>query len=428
MQKVINKIFRGVVPALIAVSILSACGGGDTASAPSTLSGTAAVGMPIMGGTVKVKCAGGSTLTSTTSNTGSWQVTISGQTLPCAVQVSGGQVNGTAQTQSYHSIATSLGVVNVTPLTDLVMANLTQNNPQTWFNAVNFTEINATSITTALNNVSMALGLNKQLGSINPLTATFQAQNGDTIDDILEAFRAAITSVSSDYAALLAASSHRDFSAFTGFGPAFAVAYVDLTGSTGNTGGGSVTCGANETAMVYSGTSGQYTTGQQVCFAASTTALSFAGKTLNNPVQNTALTTPYSAYKFTDNSLIYEVVFNDGVLYEINLLNGGTFEGQFAKAGSANTGSGSSTLTIETTVAGISTPVVVTGVQKPIDQNDFCSAIQNDSSLTNLAASGGTLTITSCSYSGNVGTITANLVITSPVSLTTPYTVKYTYN
>lgn len=425
MKNVFKKIIFALFPALMTASILSACGGGDTPSAPSTLSGTAAVWLPIVGGTVNVNCAGGSTLTTTTSLTGTWQVTISGQTLPCAVQVSGGQVSSAAQTTPYHSIAVSLGVVNVTPLTDLVVANLTQSDPQAWFSGVNFTSINSQNIATALNTVSTALGLSNQLGSVNPLTASFQAQNGDKIDDMLEALHTAIAAIASDYATLLAASSNGNFSAFTNFGSAFATAYIDLTGSTGNTGGSSVTCGANETAMVYSGTTGQYTTGQQVCFAASTTALSFAGKTLNNPVQNTALSAPYSAYKFTDASLTYEVVFNDGVLHEINLLNGGTFEGQFAKAGSANTGSGSGTLTVETTVAGVTSPVVVAGVQPPTNEADFCAAIENDSSLTTLTASGGTLTITSCTYSGNVGTITANLVTTG---LTIPYTVKYTYS
>lgn len=426
MNKAINKIFRGVVPALISATILTACGGGDTAITPSTLSGTAAVGLPIVAGNISVKCAGGSLLTTTTSGTGSWQVTISGQTLPCAVQVSGGQVSGTAQTQTYHSLATSLGVVNLTPLTDLVVASLAQTNPQTWFSAVSFTGINNQTISTALNTVSTTLGLSNQLGSINPITATFRAQNGDTMDDILEAFRAAITSISTDYAALLTAASSGNLSTFTGFGSAFSTAYVTIAGNTGNTGGVSVTCGANETAMTYSGTTGKYATGQQVCFGASSTALSFSGITLGTPVQNNVVTAPFSAYKFTDANLIYEVIFNNGALYEINLTNGQTFEGQFAPSSSVNTGAGS--LTVETTVAGISSSVVIAGIAQPGNQTEFCSAIQNDSSLTSLTSGGGTLTITSCSYSGNVGTISANLVLTSPVSMTIPYTVRYTYN
>lgn len=431
MKDGINKLFRLVAPALISTVFLTACGGSDTAVAPSTLSGTAAVGLPIVGGTVDVKCAGGSALSTTTSATGTWQVTISGQTLPCAVQVSGGNLGtstGAPQSQPFHSIAVSIGTVNVTPLTDLVVANLTGANPGTWFSAASFTAVNANTIATALNTVSTALGLNSQLGTINPLTASFQAQNGDRIDDILEALQVALTSQTFDYADLLAASSTGTILTLTNNGSAFASAYIDLTGGANN-GGGSVTCGANETALVYSGTAGQYTNGQEVCFEASTTALKFAGKTLSNPIQNTTVQAPASVYKFTDAGLSYEVVFIDGALHEINVLNGDTFAGQFAESGSANTGGGTGTLTVETTVSGFTGPaVVVDGVQKPVDQNDFCNAIQNDSSLTSLTANGGTLTINSCSYSGNVGTISATLVITSPVSLTTPYTVKYTYS
>jgi hypothetical protein len=420
MQDGINKLFRLVAPALLSAAFLTACGGSDTAVAPSTLSGTAAVGLPIVGGTVDIKCVGGSALTTTTSATGTWQVTISGQTLPCAVQVSGGQVSGAAQTQPFHSISVSLGTVNVTPLTDLVVANLTGANPGTWFTGASFTAVNSQTIATALSTVSTALGLSSQLGTINPLTAAFQAQNGDTMDDILEAFRAAITAVASDYAALLAAASTGNFSAFTGFGPAFAVAYVDLTGGTNN-GGGSVTCGANETALVYSdelSTTGYYTDGQQVCFEASTTALKFAGKTLSNPVQNTAVPAPDSAYKFTDAGLTYEVVFKSGVLHEINV-SGTTYEGKFVKASSVNAGSGTSTLTVVTTAGSITGPaVVVTGVQAPTTTADFCNFAESEGSLTGL-------TVTGCSYSGNVGTITATLVTNG---FTIPYTVKYTYS
>ena len=105
--------------------LLAGCGGsGSSTPAASTLKGVAAVGYPIIGGTINVSCAAASALTATTSSTGGWQVTVSGQTLPCAVQVAGGTINGIANSTSYHSIATAFGNVNVTPLTDLMVANL----------------------------------------------------------------------------------------------------------------------------------------------------------------------------------------------------------------------------------------------------------------------------------------------------------------
>lgn len=79
-------------------------------------------------------------------------------------------------------------------------------------------------------------------------------------------------------------------------------------------------------------TGNPFTDGQEVCFEASSTSLAFDGKTLTNPVQNTAVTAPYAAYTFTDGSYKLEVVFNAGALYEINVVDGSgsTFFGQFA--------------------------------------------------------------------------------------------------
>ena len=99
---------------------------GWSPAASTTLSGTAAVGAPIVGAAVNVTCAAGAALSNipATSAIGAWSVTLSGQTLPCAVQVSGGTVNGAANTTTYQSIANAYGIVNVTPLTDLLVANL----------------------------------------------------------------------------------------------------------------------------------------------------------------------------------------------------------------------------------------------------------------------------------------------------------------
>lgn len=90
-----------------------------------------------------------------------------------------------------------------------------------------------------------------------------------------------------------------------------------------------LTYSANANAMA---TGNPFTDGQEVCFEASSTSLAFDGKTLTNPVQNTAVTAPYAAYTFTDGSYKLEVVFNAGALYEINVVDGSgsTFFGQFA--------------------------------------------------------------------------------------------------
>ena len=71
---------------------LAACGGGDGGgAAPSaSISGVAAVGAPIVGGTVNATCGGGVTRTATTSTAGTYSLSVPRAALPCAMRVSGG--------------------------------------------------------------------------------------------------------------------------------------------------------------------------------------------------------------------------------------------------------------------------------------------------------------------------------------------------
>ncbi len=195
------------IPIVSLAVLLTGCLGDDDstpAATPSaaTLGGTAATGAPIVSGTVDVKCAGGNTLTDTTDNDGIWQVTISGQTLPCAVAVSGGNL---PVGQVYHSVALQTGTVNITPLTDLIAANLAGQAPATWFAGLNanaLQQINANAVNAALGNVRTALGL-AALNDVNPLTVGFDAASGNAHDDILEALKLALTAAGTTYPNLL---------------------------------------------------------------------------------------------------------------------------------------------------------------------------------------------------------------------------------
>ncbi len=145
----------------VAVSMLGACGGGGggggsngsgtTGIAPDvkTLSGTAAIGAPIVGGTVAVRCTAGHPIASTVTNSiGTWNVDVAYQTLPCAVALTGGTANGVANTTQYHSIATARGVVNITPLTDLLVANVIQSaTPPIWFSSLSTSTASISAIT-----------------------------------------------------------------------------------------------------------------------------------------------------------------------------------------------------------------------------------------------------------------------------------------
>lgn len=95
--------------------------------------------------------------------------------------------------------------------------------------------------------------------------------------------------------------------------------------------------------------------------------------------------------------------------------------------GGSGSGTGDYTLTISGTASGFAIPTItINNVPKPANQTDFCGDVSVQSALNN-AATGGTLTINSCTFNGTSGSISATLNIATPVSMTVPYTVNYSY-
>ncbi|HSW15030.1 MAG TPA: hypothetical protein VLI06_19440 [Solimonas sp.] len=183
-------------------------GGGGGGGSTSTLSGVAAVGAPIVAGAVTIKCSDGRTHSDTTSATGSYSKQVPQTSLPCAVRVSGGTIAGAANTRSYHSFATRSGVVNVTPLTDLVVALASGMSPSAWFDAIAATAPprlaqltpSATTLLSRLEAAGYALP-----AGFSPFTTAFTAASGNSYDDLLEALAAALEGAGVSYEELLAA-------------------------------------------------------------------------------------------------------------------------------------------------------------------------------------------------------------------------------
>ncbi len=208
---------------IIIGALITACGGGGGSTASggggsgtTTLTGVVAVGSPIVGGTVTVKCVSGNSLTATTNYAGAYSITLSGQTLPCVAELSGGSINGVPNTISYHSIATASGTLNVTPLTDLMVANLTGATPSTWFaNPTTLSAVTSTQVNTALTNTATALGITTSLGANNPITTSFSAVNGGVLDDLLIALKKSLASggTTNTYSLLLADAAATGFTA-----------------------------------------------------------------------------------------------------------------------------------------------------------------------------------------------------------------------
>ena len=357
-----NRASRAFALAAAAVGLV-ACGGGDDAPVTATpapvatrLSGVAAVGAPVAGGKVEVRCSGSTVLETITSATGTWQVDTTGQLLPCATRVSAGTLPPGLM---LHSVAVAFGNVNITPLTDLMVANATGKLPSAWWGTsgpADMATFAPASLDKALASLRSAFGL-PALETIDPRTVAFSAVPKDKVDDILEALQQALATLGTDYATVLRAATNTAFGLSDGFRVTLNNAYSTITvGGAGGSGG------------------------------------STGGNTGGN--------------------------------------TGGSTGG--STGGNAGAG-GAFTLTLNVNASGVAAPpITITNVPKPATQAEFCGLINDPASGIGLAQSlpegAGTLTIDSCSFSGNTGRIAATLAITSPAAFNVPYSVTYTYN
>lgn len=129
---------RMAISVAVAVA-LAACGGGsgttagNSASSTTVVSGTAAVGAPLVG-TVTVKDALGAIKGPfAIGANGAYSIDVTGMTAPFVFRASG-TANG--ETYTVHSIATAAdanGNINITQLTDLVVANIAGQLAQNYF-------------------------------------------------------------------------------------------------------------------------------------------------------------------------------------------------------------------------------------------------------------------------------------------------------
>ena len=110
-----------------AVVTLTACGGGGGGSTGpdgtvSRVTGVAATGLAIVNGSVTLKCVTGTTGAIVTGTDGSFSIDVSSVTLPCVARVT---YRDSADAQKMlHSLVSTTGIVNITPVTDLLVAKL----------------------------------------------------------------------------------------------------------------------------------------------------------------------------------------------------------------------------------------------------------------------------------------------------------------
>ena len=186
------KVARTVV-AIGASVLLASCGGGGGSSSPDPslqVAGTAAIGTALANASVEVKCATGSG-TATTSGTGAYTVNIAQGSLPCVVQVTGSGdtasivLRSAVQAGSTDSAtAVTTAKANVTPLTELVIAQFAATLPANYFanfsgaSAGTLTQDKLTAAATAIVAALKSAGVD--LGTIDPLRGDLVAASGGT--------------------------------------------------------------------------------------------------------------------------------------------------------------------------------------------------------------------------------------------------------
>ena len=186
-------------------------GGGDTAVAPPAqpdptlqVSGTAATGAALANAPVEVKCAAG-TATATTNAAGTYSVTITNGALPCMIEVK--QTVG-GNTFSLHSVVDAgtlipvdrrtVAVANVTPVTEMVVAQLAAAMPEDSFKGFKGDAITPEQLAAAVNAIVTALkNAGVDLGAVDPvkgdLVAATSSGKGNAYDQLLDALAAKIT-------------------------------------------------------------------------------------------------------------------------------------------------------------------------------------------------------------------------------------------
>lgn len=299
------------------------------------LFGTAVTSAPIKGGQVQVQCDGSTAvLSAVTSATGAWQVDTTGQTLPCAVRVSGGDLPAGL---AYHSLAWSYDSINISPLTELMVANAVGKVPAAWWGSTGPADLKGLSqsaMDKALAALRAALGVSG-LNEVDPSTVVSQ----DKLLEALQALQLALTQTGIDFSGLISSAASGAFVLPDNLRVALANNYAAVTGGGG--GGGGV-------GPVVPGSGGNYT------------------------------------------------------------------------------------LTLTYTASGVSGPAItIENIPKPSSQDEFCGWVNDPSSNLSLSqvsnGAAGSLTINSCSFSGNVGQVSATIAITAPIAMTVPYSVTYTY-
>ncbi len=179
----LNKTRTLLLPVILSSALIAGCGGGGAGgtTASATLSGTAASGAPITGA-VTVKDSAGTEKTVQIRVDGSYSIDVSGMATGPFLLKASGTVGSKSVTLLSVATATDVnGKINITPFTDLIVANVSGQSAEKFYNAPNYSLLVKTELDTAEDTLQKRLKpiLDKLgiLATIDLLRADFKADH-----------------------------------------------------------------------------------------------------------------------------------------------------------------------------------------------------------------------------------------------------------
>ena len=186
---------------------LAACGGGgsgpdDGNATMLTLQGTVATGRAVAGAEVQASCRVGSGSAKAAAD-GRYQLKIAGGALPCVLRATDPR-----DQSRWHSVSSSASVssatVNITPLTEMLLARLAGQDPASYFDRFDpvqaASRLTGASLAAAQQELRQILSMAFDISTLNdfvsrPLTAATAANpnGGDAHDQWLDQFGAKLT-------------------------------------------------------------------------------------------------------------------------------------------------------------------------------------------------------------------------------------------
>jgi len=212
-----------IATAMTSVGLLAACGGSPSdspapAPAPSTpasitLTGVVAEGAALAGATVTAKCATG-TGTATSDSAGGYTLSITNGALPCVLEATSSDAATVLHSVATATTGSTAATANITTLTELLVAQLTGQNPTAYMAGVSTaslsTTVTAATVSTAqagVVNTLTAAGIDTTaIGNMvsGPLVAASTGTTGNAYDLVLDNLSAALTTSGTSFSQLVA--------------------------------------------------------------------------------------------------------------------------------------------------------------------------------------------------------------------------------